>query len=179
MCTYAITSVSSCSVHGGPGQGWFPVGRQRQNDDLNCERHLARLLRLGAARARAAGVFVGGGLASGDVGGGDVVGPDGAGGDDDGGADPAAAWGGTAGAGGAQQGDALPVPDAGGGLPAHAAPVRLGTAAAVPAAEPVPHAGLLPAAAAARLGINRLLPGETDSEKREIDDGWLRDIRLH
>ena len=161
-------SVSPCSVHGGPGQGWFPVGRQRQNDDLNCERHLARLLRLWAARAGAAVVLVGGGrLASGDLGGGDVVCPDGAGGDDDGGADPAAAGGGAAGPGGAQQGDALPVPDAGGGLPAHAAPVRLGTAAAVPAAEPVPHAGLLPAAAAARLGINRLLPGEKETARRE------------
>ena len=61
------------------------------------------------------------------------------------------------------------VRDAGGGLRAHAAPVRLGTAAAVPAAEPVPHAGVLPAAAAARLGIHRLLPGEIEREREGGD----------
>ena len=61
------------------------------------------------------------------------------------------------------------VRDAGGCLRAHAAPVRLGTAAAVPAAEPVPHAGVLPAAAAARLGIHRLLPGEIERERERGD----------
>jgi len=69
----------------------------------------------------------------------------------------AVAGGGSAGSGAADQGDAAPVPDVGVSLHPHAASFRFREAETLLAAKPVQHAALLPPAAAAGVGLDRVL----------------------